>query len=160
MNSFAPTRLQLGSFHLLSKVKPWGLMADLKIHLQKLYAQSFWITLASSVLPAITKLVDAYFLDIIISSSPEKKITSRKPSTSPACSFFSDRRSILHLDLNLTKGSTRDQKLLKKQQDLSFVPSKRSKKKEMIYIFKIITYLQNTVLIHPILSDLGCVKEK
>nr|YP_010710635.1 hypothetical chloroplast RF21 [Impatiens omeiana]YP_010710655.1 hypothetical chloroplast RF21 [Impatiens omeiana]WCZ70745.1 hypothetical chloroplast RF21 [Impatiens omeiana]WCZ70766.1 hypothetical chloroplast RF21 [Impatiens omeiana] len=71
-------------------------------------------------------------------------------------SFFSDRWSELHLGSNPTKRSTRDQKLLKKQQDLSFVPSRRSEKKEMVNIFKIITYLQNTVSIHPISSDPGC----
>ncbi|KAK6769857.1 hypothetical protein RDI58_032903 [Solanum bulbocastanum] len=47
-------------------------------------------------------------------------------------SFFSDRWSELHLGSNPTERSTRDQKLLKKQQDLSFVPSRRSEKKEMI----------------------------
>nr|YP_010999450.1 Ycf2 [Peucedanum muliense]WPM98229.1 Ycf2 [Peucedanum muliense] len=71
-------------------------------------------------------------------------------------SFFSDRWSELHLGSNPTKRSTRDQKLLKKQQDLSFVPSRRSEKKEMVNIFKIITYLQNTVSIHPISSYPGC----
>ncbi|XP_070003024.1 protein Ycf2-like [Nicotiana sylvestris] len=71
-------------------------------------------------------------------------------------SFFSDRWSELHLGSNPTERSTRDQKLLKKQQDLSFVPSKRSENKEMVNIFKIITYLQNTVSIHPISSDPGC----
>ncbi|GAV74922.1 hypothetical protein CFOL_v3_18402, partial [Cephalotus follicularis] len=44
----APTVLQLGSFHRLSRVEPWDLTADLKSHLQTLYAQSFRITLASS----------------------------------------------------------------------------------------------------------------
>nr|YP_010581362.1 hypothetical protein RF2 [Roridula gorgonias]YP_010581379.1 hypothetical protein RF2 [Roridula gorgonias]UZT27683.1 hypothetical protein RF2 [Roridula gorgonias]UZT27700.1 hypothetical protein RF2 [Roridula gorgonias] len=68
-------------------------------------------------------------------------------------SFFSVRWSELHLGSNPTERSTRDQKLLKKQQDLSFVPSRRSENKEMVNIFKIITYLQNTVSIHPILSD-------
>src|SRR5881227_1355073 len=68
-------------------------------------------------------------------------------------SFFSDRWSELHLGSNPTERSTRDQKLLKKQQDLSFVPSRRSENKEMVPIFKIITYLQNTVSIHPISSD-------
>ncbi|KAK4730108.1 hypothetical protein R3W88_023096 [Solanum pinnatisectum] len=43
-----------------------------------------------------------------------------------------------------------------KQQDLCFVPSRLSKKKEMVNMFKIITYLQNTVSIHPISSDPGC----
>ncbi|KAK2967027.1 hypothetical protein RJ640_003383 [Escallonia rubra] len=64
--------------------------------------------------------------------------------------------SELHLGSNPTERSTRDQKLLKKQQDLSFVPSRRSENKEMVNIFKIITYLQNTVSIHPISSDPGC----
>uniref|UniRef100_A0A6N2K9N9 Ribosomal protein S12 n=2 Tax=Magnoliopsida TaxID=3398 RepID=A0A6N2K9N9_SALVM len=49
----APTVLQLGSFHRLSRVEPWDLTADLKSHLQTLYAQSFRITLASSVLPRL-----------------------------------------------------------------------------------------------------------
>nr|YP_010736279.1 Ycf2 protein [Pachygone laurifolia]YP_010736296.1 Ycf2 protein [Pachygone laurifolia]WEL36252.1 Ycf2 protein [Pachygone laurifolia]WEL36269.1 Ycf2 protein [Pachygone laurifolia] len=71
-------------------------------------------------------------------------------------SFFSDRWSELHLGSNPTERSTRDQKLLKKQQNVSFVPSRRSENKEMVDIFKIITYLQNTVSIHPISSDLGC----
>nr|UHA56489.1 hypothetical chloroplast RF21 [Argophyllum lejourdanii] len=69
-------------------------------------------------------------------------------------SFFSDRWSELHLGSNPTERSTRDQKLLKKQQDLSFV--RRSENKEMVNLFKIITYLQNTVSIHPISSDPGC----
>nr|YP_009419534.1 Ycf2 [Sladenia celastrifolia]YP_009419553.1 Ycf2 [Sladenia celastrifolia]ASM46139.1 Ycf2 [Sladenia celastrifolia]ASM46140.1 Ycf2 [Sladenia celastrifolia] len=71
-------------------------------------------------------------------------------------SFFSDRWSELHLGSNPTERSTRDQKFLKKQQDLSFVPSRRSENKEMVNIFKIITYLQNTVSIHPISSDPRC----
>ncbi|KAK1258619.1 Protein ycf2 [Acorus gramineus] len=57
---------------------------------------------------------------------------------------------------NPTDRSTRDQKWLKKQQDVSFVSSRRSENKEMVDIFKIITYLQNTVSIHPISSDPGC----
>nr|QXO05023.1 Ycf2 [Odontochilus elwesii]QXO05040.1 Ycf2 [Odontochilus elwesii] len=64
-------------------------------------------------------------------------------------SFFSDRWSELHLGSNPTERSTRDQKLLKKKQDVSFVPSRRAEKKEMVDIFKIITYLQNTISIHP-----------
>ncbi|THG22316.1 hypothetical protein TEA_002866 [Camellia sinensis var. sinensis] len=71
-------------------------------------------------------------------------------------SFFSDRWSELHLGSNPTERSTRDQKLLKKQQDLSFVPSRRPENKEMVNIFKIITYSQNTLSIHPISSDSGC----
>nr|YP_009574503.1 hypothetical chloroplast RF2 [Neottia japonica]YP_009574520.1 hypothetical chloroplast RF2 [Neottia japonica]QBF57864.1 hypothetical chloroplast RF2 [Neottia japonica]QBF57881.1 hypothetical chloroplast RF2 [Neottia japonica] len=64
-------------------------------------------------------------------------------------SFFSDRWSELHLGSNPTERSTRDQKLLKKKQDVSFVPSRRAENKEMVDIFKIITYLKNTVSIHP-----------
>nr|QFQ46581.1 hypothetical chloroplast RF21 [Sonerila pulchella]QFQ46599.1 hypothetical chloroplast RF21 [Sonerila pulchella] len=71
-------------------------------------------------------------------------------------SFFSDRWSELHLGSNPTERPTRDQKLLKKEQDVSFVPSRRSENKEIVNIFKIITYLQNIVSIHPISSDPGC----
>ncbi|GER39271.1 protein ycf2, partial [Striga asiatica] len=71
-------------------------------------------------------------------------------------SFFSDTWSELHLGSNPTERSTRDQKLLKKEQDLSFVPSRRSENKELVNIFKIIPYLHNTVSIHPISSDPGC----
>nr|YP_009557433.1 hypothetical protein RF2 [Kewa sp. GY-2019]QBC72106.1 hypothetical protein RF2 [Kewa sp. GY-2019] len=71
-------------------------------------------------------------------------------------SFFSGRWSELHLGSNPTEGSTRDQKLLKKQQDVSFAPSRRSENKEMVNLLKMITYLQNTVSIHPISSDPGC----
>nr|YP_009139145.1 hypothetical chloroplast RF2 [Dioscorea zingiberensis]YP_009139164.1 hypothetical chloroplast RF2 [Dioscorea zingiberensis]AKF33605.1 hypothetical chloroplast RF2 [Dioscorea zingiberensis]AKF33606.1 hypothetical chloroplast RF2 [Dioscorea zingiberensis]WFP44432.1 hypothetical chloroplast RF2 [Dioscorea zingiberensis]WFP44451.1 hypothetical chloroplast RF2 [Dioscorea zingiberensis] len=71
-------------------------------------------------------------------------------------SFFSDRWSELHLGSNPTERSTRDQRFLKKKQDVSFVLSRRSENKEMVDIFKIITYLQNTVSIHPISSDPGC----
>nr|YP_009456274.1 conserved hypothetical protein ycf2 [Vanilla pompona]YP_009456284.1 conserved hypothetical protein ycf2 [Vanilla pompona]AUJ22487.1 conserved hypothetical protein ycf2 [Vanilla pompona]AUJ22488.1 conserved hypothetical protein ycf2 [Vanilla pompona] len=64
-------------------------------------------------------------------------------------SFFSDRWSELYMGSNPTERSTRDQKWLKRKQDISFVPSRRAEKKEMVDIFKIITYLQNTVSIHP-----------
>ncbi|KAK7365369.1 hypothetical protein VNO78_39815 [Psophocarpus tetragonolobus] len=72
------------------------------------------------------------------------------------CSFFSDRWSELHLGSNPTERSTRDQKLLKKEQDVSFVLSRRSENKEIVNLFKIIMYLQNTVSIHPISSYPGC----
>nr|YP_010294668.1 Ycf2 [Callerya nitida var. hirsutissima]ULQ68820.1 Ycf2 [Callerya nitida var. hirsutissima] len=74
-------------------------------------------------------------------------------------SFFSDRWSELHLVSNPTEKSTRDQKLLNKEQDVSFVLSRQSENKEIVNLFKIIMYLQklqNTVSIHPILSDSGC----
>ncbi|KAL2938584.1 Protein Ycf2 [Bienertia sinuspersici] len=70
--------------------------------------------------------------------------------------FFSGRWSKLHLGLNRTERSTRDQELLKKQQDVSFSPSRQSENREMVNIFKIIKYLQNTISIHPISSDVGC----
>ncbi|KAH0453080.1 hypothetical protein IEQ34_017404 [Dendrobium chrysotoxum] len=71
-------------------------------------------------------------------------------------SFFSDRWSELHLGSNPTERSTRDHKLLKKKQDVSFVPSKRAEKKEMVDIFKIIMYLQDTVSIQPSEPDPRC----
>nr|AVM82678.1 hypothetical chloroplast RF21 [Podranea ricasoliana]AVM82679.1 hypothetical chloroplast RF21 [Podranea ricasoliana] len=91
------------------------------------------------------------------SSLPREKTEEflRNPTRSVR-SFFSDTLSELHLGSNPTERSTRDQKLLKKQQDLSFVPSRRSENKELVNIFKIITYLQKTVSIHPISSDPGC----
>ena len=79
-----PTVLQLGSFHRPSRVEPWDLTANLKSHLQMLYAQSFRITLASSVLPQL--LAQSY--SILISQIPlllllrEKKFTTHGPSTS------------------------------------------------------------------------------
>ncbi|KAL2943777.1 Protein Ycf2 [Bienertia sinuspersici] len=73
-------------------------------------------------------------------------------------SFFSSRWSELHLGSNPTERSTRDQKLLKKQQDVSFALSRQSQNKEMVNIFKINKYLQNTVSVHPISSDPGCGK--
>nr|YP_010392096.1 hypothetical protein RF2 [Cyananthus lobatus]YP_010392119.1 hypothetical protein RF2 [Cyananthus lobatus]UPX07705.1 hypothetical protein RF2 [Cyananthus lobatus]UPX07728.1 hypothetical protein RF2 [Cyananthus lobatus] len=73
-------------------------------------------------------------------------------------SFFSDGWSELHLGSNPTERSTRDQKLLKKEQDLSFV--RRAENKEMVNLFKIILYLQKTVSIHPISSDPGCESEE
>nr|YP_009968437.1 Ycf2 protein [Galega officinalis]QMX77641.1 Ycf2 protein [Galega officinalis] len=71
-------------------------------------------------------------------------------------SFFSDRWSELHLDLNPTERSTRDPKLFKKEEGVSFVLSRQSENKEIANIVKIIMYLQNTVSIHPISADTGC----
>ena len=71
-------------------------------------------------------------------------------------SFFSDRWSELHLSSNPTERSTRDQKLLKKEQKKHLVLSRRSENKEIVNLFKIIMYLQNTVSIHPISSYPGC----
>ncbi|KAJ6939142.1 hypothetical protein NC651_005550 [Populus alba x Populus x berolinensis] len=52
---FALTILQFGSFYLLSRFEPWDLTTDLKSHLYiyMFYAQSFWITLASFILPRL-----------------------------------------------------------------------------------------------------------
>ncbi|KAL5985168.1 Protein Ycf2 [Asimina triloba] len=71
-------------------------------------------------------------------------------------SFFSDSWSELHLGSSPTERSTRDQKFLKKEQGVSFVPSRGSRNREMVDIFKRIRYLQNTISIHPISSDPGC----
>ncbi|MBA0869879.1 hypothetical protein Goshw_004638 [Gossypium schwendimanii] len=49
----------------------------------------------------------------------------------PFVLFFSNRWSELHLGSNPTERSTRNQKLLKKEQDASLVPSRRSKNKEI-----------------------------
>nr|QJQ78861.1 Ycf2 [Glycyrrhiza triphylla] len=68
----------------------------------------------------------------------------------------SNRWSELHLVSNPTERSTRDRKLLKKEQDVSFVLSRQSENKEIVNIFNIILYLQNTVSIHPISSNPGC----
>ncbi|KAG4976599.1 hypothetical protein JHK86_036082 [Glycine max] len=64
--------------------------------------------------------------------------------------------SELHLSSNPTERSTRDQKLLKKEQKKHLVLSRRSENKEIVNLFKIIMYLQNTVSIHPISSYPGC----
>nr|YP_009571813.1 hypothetical protein RF2 [Rivina humilis]YP_009571830.1 hypothetical protein RF2 [Rivina humilis]QBC69764.1 hypothetical protein RF2 [Rivina humilis]QBC69765.1 hypothetical protein RF2 [Rivina humilis] len=93
---------------------------------------------------------------MIIHLLPEEIEELLENPTRSIRSFFSGRWSELHLGSNPTERSTRDQKLLKKQQDVSFAPSRRSEKKEMVNIFNIITYLQNTVSIHPISSDPGC----
>nr|QXI83923.1 hypothetical protein RF2 [Kuepferia damyonensis]QXI83941.1 hypothetical protein RF2 [Kuepferia damyonensis] len=87
---------------------------------------------------------------------PEEILRFPGNPTRSVRSFFSDRWSELHLGSNPTERFTRDPKLLKKEPDLSFVPSRRPENKEMVNIFKIITYLQNTVSIHPISSDPGC----
>nr|UUL98470.1 Ycf2 [Celosia argentea]UUL98490.1 Ycf2 [Celosia argentea] len=93
---------------------------------------------------------------MIIHLLPEEIEELLENPTRSIRSFFSDRWSELHLGSNPTERSTRDQKLLKKQQDVSFAPSRRSENKEMVNIFKIIKYLQSTVSIHPISSDPGC----
>nr|YP_009557586.1 hypothetical protein RF2 [Macarthuria keigheryi]QBC72345.1 hypothetical protein RF2 [Macarthuria keigheryi] len=93
---------------------------------------------------------------MIIHLLPEEIEELLEDPTRSIRSFFSGRWSELHLGSNPTERSTRDQKLLKKQEDVSFAPSRRSENKEMVNIFKIITYLQNTVSIHPISSDPGC----
>ncbi|KAL2998731.1 hypothetical protein AAZX31_09G118200 [Glycine max] len=47
----------------------------------------------------------------------------------------------LHLSLNPTERSIRDQKLLKKEQKKHLVLSRRSENKEIMNLFKIIMYL-------------------
>ena len=93
---------------------------------------------------------------MIIHPLPEEIEELLENPTRSIRSFFSGRWSELHLGSNPTERSIRDHKLLKKQQDVSFAPSRRSENKEMVNIFKIITYLQKTVSIHPLSSDPGC----
>ncbi|GAB2225747.1 hypothetical protein Droror1_Dr00006551 [Drosera rotundifolia] len=87
-----------------------------------------------------------------------KESTLVLPITKGSEFFFSNRWSELelHLSSNPTQRSTRDQRFLKKEQDLSFVTSRRSEKKEMVNLLKRIPYLQKSVSIHPISSDSGC----
>nr|YP_010443426.1 hypothetical protein RF2 [Arenaria serpyllifolia]YP_010443445.1 hypothetical protein RF2 [Arenaria serpyllifolia]UTE94300.1 hypothetical protein RF2 [Arenaria serpyllifolia]UTE94320.1 hypothetical protein RF2 [Arenaria serpyllifolia] len=93
---------------------------------------------------------------MIIHLLPEEIEELLENTTRSIRSFFSGRWSELHLGSNPTEKPTRDQKLLKKHLIVSFAHSRRSKNKEMINIFKIITYLQNSASIHPISSDPGC----
>nr|QTI91350.1 Ycf2 [Ferocactus latispinus] len=93
---------------------------------------------------------------MIIHPLPEEIEELLENPTRSIRSFFYGRWLELHLCSNPTERSTRDQKLLKKQQDVSFAPSRRLENKEMVNLFKIIPYLQNTVSIHPISSDPGC----
>nr|YP_009403845.1 hypothetical chloroplast RF2 [Legenere valdiviana]YP_009403858.1 hypothetical chloroplast RF2 [Legenere valdiviana]ASA35110.1 hypothetical chloroplast RF2 [Legenere valdiviana]ASA35125.1 hypothetical chloroplast RF2 [Legenere valdiviana] len=90
--------------------------------------------------------------------NPTRPVEFLRNPTRPVPSFFYDGWSELHLGSNLTERSTRDQKLLKKEQDLSFF--RQSENKEMVNLFKILMYLQNTVSIHPISSDPGCELEE
>ena len=92
---------------------------------------------------------------VIIHLLPEEIEELLDNPTRSMRSFLSGRWSELHLGSNPTEKPTRDQKLLKKHLVVSFVPSWRSENKEMINIFKIIMYLQNSVSIHPISSDPG-----
>nr|YP_009770294.1 hypothetical protein RF2 [Zapoteca portoricensis]YP_009770320.1 hypothetical protein RF2 [Zapoteca portoricensis]QIT00996.1 hypothetical protein RF2 [Zapoteca portoricensis]QIT01022.1 hypothetical protein RF2 [Zapoteca portoricensis] len=87
---------------------------------------------------------------------PEEIEESLGNPTRSIRSFFSERWSELYLGSNPIERSTRDQKLLKKEQDVSFVLSRRSENQEIVNLFKMIMYLQNTVSIHPISSDPGC----
>ncbi|KAL2224724.1 UNVERIFIED_CONTAM: hypothetical protein Sindi_2976300 [Sesamum indicum] len=72
----APTVLQLGSFHRLSRVEPWDLTADLKSHLQTLYGPIIPDNACILCLTAAagTELADAYSPDTVIASSPGKEV--------------------------------------------------------------------------------------
>ena len=87
------------------------------------------------------------FLVPLLFRPKEKKISDR--------SFFSDRWSELHQDLNPTEKSAKDLQLLKKEEDVSFVLWRKLEKKELANIVKIIMYLQKNVSIHPISADGG-----
>ncbi|KAG9455504.1 hypothetical protein H6P81_000012 [Aristolochia fimbriata] len=82
-NSLCPYRTPAWWFPPPVRVEPWDLTADLKNHLQTLYAQSFRITLASSVLPRLLAGVSrCLFLRYRHCFFSEKKFTTRGPSTS------------------------------------------------------------------------------
>ncbi|KAF1854532.1 hypothetical protein Lal_00043426, partial [Lupinus albus] len=108
------------------------------------FLNSFWIFLNVPTIHEREKQMNNHLL-------PEEIEEFLGNPTRVNRSFFSDRWSELHLGSNPTERSTRDQKLLKKEQDVLL----RSKNKEIVNIFKIIMYLQNTVSIHPISSDPG-----
>ena len=99
----------------------------------------------------INRLVMTRLIVPLLSGPKEKNISERDN-----CSFFADRWSELHLDLNPTEKSAQDLKLFKKEEDVSFVLSRQSENKEIANIVKIIIYLQKNVSIHPISSDGGC----
>jgi len=109
----------------------------------------FWIILNVSAIHGIWEEDD-------YSSVLEEIEELLKNPTRSIHSFFSGRWFKLHLYSNLTERWTRDQKFWKKQQDISFAPFRRLENKEMVNLFKIIPYLQNTISIHPISSNLGC----
>ncbi|KAL4274850.1 hypothetical protein HN873_069875, partial [Arachis hypogaea] len=74
--SSAPTVLQLGSFHRLSRVEPWDLTANLKKPptdaLRPIIPDNACILCLTAA--AGTELADAYSPDTVIASSPEKEV--------------------------------------------------------------------------------------
>ncbi|KAL2240779.1 UNVERIFIED_CONTAM: hypothetical protein Sindi_0719100, partial [Sesamum indicum] len=72
----APTVLQLGSFHRLSRVEPWDLTADLKKPptdaLRPIIPDNACILCLTAA--AGTELADAYSPDTVIASSPGKEV--------------------------------------------------------------------------------------
>lgn len=65
----------------------------------------------------------------------------------------------LHMAPNPMERSTKDKKIIE-EQDVSFAPFNRSENKEIINIFEIMMYLQNTVSIHLISLDLNAMVPK
>nr|YP_009141401.1 hypothetical chloroplast RF21 [Lathyrus odoratus]AIL55927.1 hypothetical chloroplast RF21 [Lathyrus odoratus] len=94
----------------------------------------------------INRLVMTRVIVPLLLSGPKEKNISE---------FFADRWSERHLDLNPTEKSASAQDL-QLFQDISFLLSRQSEKKELADIIKIIMYLKNNVSIHPITSDRGC----
>nr|YP_010565824.1 hypothetical protein RF2 [Medicago turbinata]UZC30456.1 hypothetical protein RF2 [Medicago turbinata] len=72
--------------------------------------------------------------------------------TRAGSSFLYDR----WLELELQRDLNPTHRLVKKEEDVSFVLLRQSENKEIANIVKIQMYLQNTVSIHPISSDLRC----
>ncbi|KAJ8424213.1 hypothetical protein Cgig2_033097 [Carnegiea gigantea] len=99
---------------------------------------------------SISRLFTEREKQMIIHLVPEEIKELLENPTRFICSFFSGRWLELHIYSNPSERSTR------KQEDVSFALSRRSENKEMVNLFKIISYLQNTISIHPISSDLEC----
>jgi len=92
------------------------------------------------------------FIVPLLYGPKEKKIYDRP--------FFSRRWSKVPFDLNPTEKSARDLQLFKKEEDISFVLSRQSEKKEIANIVRIIMYLQRNVSIHPFEGCDGVAEDK
>nr|YP_009435179.1 hypothetical chloroplast RF2 [Lobelia linearis]YP_009435202.1 hypothetical chloroplast RF2 [Lobelia linearis]ATG25180.1 hypothetical chloroplast RF2 [Lobelia linearis]ATG25205.1 hypothetical chloroplast RF2 [Lobelia linearis] len=77
-----------------------------------------------------------------------------KNPKSPLTSFFYDGWSDLHMGSKPTKRSTRNPKLLNKEED-PFSLFRRAHHQELVNLFKIQLYLLKNVSIHPISEDAG-----
>ncbi|KAH7433235.1 hypothetical protein KP509_07G061000, partial [Ceratopteris richardii] len=89
------------SFHRLSGVEPWDLTADLRSHLQTLYAQSFRITLAS---PILSRLLAQMWLIILSDQLLIVALMQVPPWADPSfflCSLWETPRGCFPSDLHV-----------------------------------------------------------